>query len=1249
MPNVEQEVGNWDSVLLENPTEDNFISNLHQRYKRDHIYTYIGTYLVSINPFKPLPLTTPELVKTYATRGVFKLPPHIFGVASGAYANLFDFNEDQSIVLLGESGSGKSETAQMAVDFLTRVPQIRRNHLQPNKKGSNTSLSCSGPGSSNASRSSTPKHEAPLDSPGGWSFGKGFISRQRSVESEKSGYGSLRKCSQDRLVDSYWKSSDNLPTKCQGHMHSTPKIGKKCPKHASGDSQQNKNVVFSRTLYDDCAAFKRSCSLHRKDAGIQDKLDGLTKNYGFMAASRLAKCSMDCDRVPSRRAKTPPPHFGRGSGGYANISSIVENFRRIMRSRMTSEEVELQRYRERIAHAEIFISAMGSAKTAKNRNSSRFGKFYDIEFDFKGDVIGGRIYHYMLEKTRITNVAGNERNFNIFYQLLAGADIQLLKALKLQRNIEKYEILKNSLATEEDRQSFSRTRRSLDIMGLSIDEISSIFRILSVVLKLGNLVFLPTTNIDGTEGCTIANEYEIVEIAQLLEIHVDVLILCLTRISPNWSQIPDSWVEVDAEVATKMKLTLCRTLYGRLFVWLVARMNDEIKSTKLNGHKRFLGILDFSGFEVLERNSLEQLSINYCSERLQQHFLSSVLKEQQELYIREGLEWTKVDFFDNSGICDLFDRANYGILSLLDEPHVACDEIYLTRMHQCSDGHPNFLSEDLTNGSSSFQIRHYAGTVSYSVTDFVEKNSEQLPRSVSYGLYQSSLHIVQHLFPEGNPKRSSKRPTSFASNLRVSVHTLLKTLARRKCHYVFCLKPNDFEEPRHFEMSLVQHQVRYFSLMQVLNVWRNGFCFSMSHVAFLARYKLLNDLTWPHFTRGSIVEAIALIVRSLPLPTAEFTISTQRVFIRSPRTVFEMEEFRRMRLGELATLIQKTFRGFHDRSRYTKAKESQIKIARLWRSWRSKEDYRVLKYRRRVQWAVEVIQKHYIVWKRRHFLLLLPHRLPLDSMSPLCSEWPRVPHFLAETSQLLRKIYHRWRCHKYRKLFDQTARNRMREKVTASIIFRDRKACYMKSIGRPFIGDYVRLRQNVQWKRISMETNDQYVVFADIINKITRTSGKFVPILLVLSTSSMLLLDQKTLQVKYRIPATEIYRLSLSPYPDDIAVFHITPYQENSRCHHQTLYNQQQPTESPTGCLFQSEMSRQKGDFAFQTCHVIEIVTKLFLVIQNATAKPPEVHISTEFEANFNQQTVIFTFKCGRVPETTPKVSRKGNRMEIII
>ncbi|XP_037052046.1 unconventional myosin-Ib [Bradysia coprophila] len=915
------------------------------------------------------------------------------------------------------------------------------------------------------------------------------------------------------------------------------------------------------------------------------------------------------------------------------------------------------RIRDRIEQADVFLEALGNASTSKNFNSSRYGQFFNIEFDFKGDPIGGRIFHYSLEKTRVTSKYPSERNFHIFYQLISGADIQFLKSLKLHRNIDKYELLNHANATDDDKNNFSYTKKSLDVLGLNQDEILSIFKIIAVVIKLGNLVFVPTTNIDGTEGCNISNEYELMETAQLLSLDAQILLNCLTRADNGWNSV-ENGSDADFTNANRTRNSLCRIMYSRLFTWVVNRINDLLKSKSMLRGKNF-GVLDFYGFENFEFNSFEQLIINYCDERVHQHCIRSTLKYQQELYLREGLEWTKVDFFDNEIICDLIDKSSYGILNLMDEPHMAYDDALLVRMQQCCAGHPNFLSLDTNAPYAGFQIRHFAGSVQYSINGFLEKNSEFLPRNVSSCLYQSKLPVVQSLFPEGNPKRLSRKPTSIGSSLRTQLQTLLSMVETRKTNYVFCIKPNEHRQNNVLEMALVQHQVRYMSLMPLVALWRSGHCYHINHHKFLSRYKMLNPDTWPHFRGDNVVEGIAILIRKLPLPHAEFTIGTRKVFIRSPRTVYELEEFRRSRLDSLACLIQTKFRSYSKRKEFLSLRNSQIIISSAWRTWRecrfgvpfsgrrhlwclykvAREEYRQQKYRKQVQWAICVIQRQYLQWKRRHFLLTLLLHLPPDSLSPLSSEWTAAPPFLAETSLLLRNIYHRWRCYKYRLTFDQTARNRMREKVTASIIFKDRKSSYPRSVAHPFLGDYVRLRHNSQWRKLSIDSSDQYVVFADIINKIARSSGKFVPILLVLSTSSMLLLDQRTLQIKYRVPATEIYRLSLSPYLDNIAVFHV-----KADCN-----NQQVCTE--TGCLFQSEIGRKKGDFVFQTGHVIEIVTKLFLVIQNATAKPPEVHISTEFEANFGQQTVVFTFKCsGMVGDMCPtKVTRKGNRMEIVI
>jgi len=216
------------------------------------------------------------------------------------------------------------------------------------------------------------------------------------------------------------------------------------------------------------------------------------------------------------------------------------------------------------------------------------------------------------------------------------------------------------------------------------------------------------------------------------------------------------------------------------------------------------------------------------------------------------------------------------------------------------------------------------------------------------------------------------------------------------------------------------------------------------------------------------------------------------------------------------------------------------------------------------------------------------------------------------------------------------------------LIFKDRKSSYPRSVGVPFRGDHIGLRRNPLWKEVlaknSLQRMDRFVVFADIVNKINRSNGKFVPILFVISTSSMLILDQRTMQIKYRVPAAEIFKLSLSPYFDDIAVFHVRAGSPTRELRSQA---------NIPGCL-SSEAVKRKGDFVFQTGHVIEIVTKLFLVVQNATGKPPTVNINTQFDANFGTHSVTFQFKAGGQAgqEVAPghvKLVKRGNKMEVLL
>ncbi|KDR19422.1 hypothetical protein L798_06196, partial [Zootermopsis nevadensis] len=875
----------------------------------------------------------------------------------------------------------------------------------------------------------------------------------------------------------------------------------------------------------------------------------------------------------------------------------------------------------------LFFAAFGNAKTYRNDNSSRFGKYLDIEFDYKGDPLGGTITNYLLEKSRVTCQTQGERNFHIFYQLLTGADIQLLKSLKLQRNLDNYAFLRSSRVHSLERlQKINMhvlfLQRALETLGFSQEDIVNVFKIVASVLKLGNIGFIPTNNIDGTEGCTINNDYELYDVCELIGSDQATLQAAMTSRTLEENQDLVT-ADLSATEATYARDSLCKALYSRLFTWLVNKINESTK-VKQYGKRKVLGILDVYGFEMFERNGFEQFIINFCNEKLHQVVVETTLKEEQEEYTREGIEWMPIEFFNNSVICELIEKNNHGILSMLDEEclksGVLSDELFLSKLAQCFAGNShcevkgtsvfqrNFVTTPGTSDNSlppnCFRLRHYAGTVTYNVCGFVDKNNDILHRDLSLAMYHCEHPMLKTLFPEGNPKRSTlKRPATTGTQFKISISALVRNLGCKQPHYVRCIKPNELKQPRIFEMALVQHQVRYLGLIETVRVRRSGFCYRLPYQQFLSRYKMLSLHTWPNW-QGPPVEGVSYLIRDLPIPSGEFAFGRTKVFVRSPRTVFELEEFRRERLEDLAMLLQKIWRGYRQRKEFLRKKHSQVIIASAWRSWRecrfgihfkgrrhlwclyrvAREEYRILRHRKQVEWAVNIIQRHYIHWKRWQFLLRLARQLPQESESPISREWPPCHKRLAETSLILRRIHHKWRCHRYRLKFDQTARNRMREKVTASIIFKDRKASYPRSVSHPFLGDYVRLRQNVQWKKACIETNDQYVVFADIINKITRSSGKFVPILFVLSTSSMLILDQRTLQIKYRVPAAEIYRLSLSPYLDDVAVFHVRA----------------------------SDLSKKKGDFVFQTGHVIEIVTKLFLVVQNAMGKPPEVNISTE-------------------------------------
>jgi len=409
---------------------------------------------------------------------------------------------------------------------------------------------------------------------------------------------------------------------------------------------------------------------------------------------------------------------GESGSGKTEASKVIMQYV----AAVSGKGQDIDRVKEQLLQSNPVLEAFGNAKTHRNDNSSRFGKYMDIEFDFRGDPIGGVITNYLLEKSRVAGQSKGERSFHIFYQLLSGADTSFLKSLKLQRNPEHYTFLKSGgcahVDSINDKLNYTVTRKAMQMIGFKKEEVTAVFQLLSSVLKLGNIHFQHHSNIDGTDGCKLVNDDEVYEVCDLLQCDSDSLVRALTQRTVETS---GERVETDlsSTEATYARDALCKAIYNRIFTWLVDRINDSIR-VRIRGRRKSMGVLDIYGFEIFEHNSFEQFIINYCNEKLQQIFIELTLKEEQEEYVSEGIEWINVDYFNNAVICELIEKNNTGILAMLDEeclrPGKVSDETFLNKLNQICANHPHYESRgckkarsDRTLPHDAFRLQHYAG------------------------------------------------------------------------------------------------------------------------------------------------------------------------------------------------------------------------------------------------------------------------------------------------------------------------------------------------------------------------------------------------------------------------------------------------------------------------------------------------------------------------------------------------------------
>ncbi|XP_058491281.1 unconventional myosin-Ih [Solea solea] len=993
-------VGIQDFVLLDETTDEAFLSNLHKRFSKDLIYTYIGTLVVSVNPYKELDIYNHKQMELYMGVNFFELPPHIYALADNAYHTMLAEFNNHFILISGESGAGKTEASK-------------------------------------------------------------------------------------KILQYYAVS---------------------CP---------------STTL--------------------------------------------------------------------------------------------LNTVRDKMLMSNPVLEAFGNAKTLKNDNSSRFGKYMDIQFDSEGEAVGGHILNYLLEKSRVVHQNHGERNFHIFYQLVQGGEDDLLQRLGLERDCHHYNYLTQGecaiVSSINDTNEWKTVKNALQIINIDKMTTDYLFEIIASVLHLGNVQF----ESDSKGNAHLNNNAALRWVSNLLGVDVHLLQDGLTyrKIEAKKDQILTPFT---TDHAIYVRDALAKAIYGQTFTWLVNRINESMEN-KDSSRKSVIGLLDIYGFEVFYVNSFEQFCINYCNEKLQQLFIQLTLKSEQEEYEAEDIEWEPVQFFNNKIICDLVEEKHRGIISILDEeclrPGDATDLTFLARLEEKMGNHPHFVTHKLADKMTrktlergDFRLLHYAGEVTYCVVGFLDKNNDLLYRNIKDLMCQSKNAIVSECFSAINLD-NRRRPETVATQFKSSLLKLTEILMAKEAWYIRCLKSNESKQPGHFDEALIRHQVKYLGLMEHLRVRRAGFAYRRKYDVFLKRYKPLCPSTWPHW-RGIPADGVEVLVQHLGYLPNEYKMGRTKIFIRHPRTLYATEDAYERCKHELATRLQAKYRGYKAKGEFKKQKEAATKIETCWRGAQARKE------REKRAWAVKVIKKfikgymtrgdakstdnsEYLAFVRQNYLNRLKANLPKTVLDK--TSWVHPPAVVAESSEILRKLCYRVMVRKYVRGITPQKKAQLQMKYLTSSVFKGKKESYPQSVAQPFVDTRIS-EQDINVRVLQMIRNERIKYSVPVI-KYHRNGFKPKPRQLVLTETAAYVIDEA--KITQRVLYTVLKGISVSNLTDGMIVFHVT-----------------------------CEDPKQKGDLVMQCDHLYEFLTKL-CVIANKQNAIKVVQGSIKIEIQPGKESVV-DFTTGQEP-----------------
>ncbi|XP_017275826.1 unconventional myosin-VIIa [Kryptolebias marmoratus] len=655
---------------------------------------------------------------------------------------------------------------------------------------------------------------------------------------------------------------------------------------------------------------------------------------------------------------------GESGAGKTESTKLILQYLAAVSGELSQQQIEKQ-----ILESNPVLEAFGNAKTIRNDNSSRFGKYLEIFFNRDGVIEGARVEQYLLEKSRVCHQSLEERNYHIFYCMLAGITPQERKTLGLGYAKEYNFLTKGGCIVCEgrnDAKDFACIRSAIKTLTFSESQFQEILRLLAAILHLGNIRFEASTK-HNLETSDVAKSEHFNIASSLLEVQKTSMATSLTHRSfmTNRERVTKP---LSSDQATDCRDAVVKAIYNKLFIWIVGKINSVIYkklSSKPRSSFLSIGLLDIFGFENFQTNSFEQLCINFANEKLQQFFVAHIFKLEQEEYRKEGVVWDNIKFSDNQNILDLLAGTTCNLLALINEETQfpkGSDVTLLSKMNQEHKGNEIYINSK-SEHETYFGIRHFAGVVYYDTNGFLEKNRDAVSSDIIRMIDLSTNKLLRQIFenelstngvknkniriimtPISTLRAQAdnrKQVPTLTAQFRLSLDSLMKALSACQPFFIRCFKPNNEKQSEAFDRELCMRQLRYSGMMDTIRIRKLGYPVRHTFEDFLTRYRvfLKTNICDPRTSEaGACCEAIC---KAVIKGRDQWKIGRSQIFLKDVHDA-ALERLREEELSRVAVVIQRVMLGLKDRRSFLRKRSAAVVLQKNWRAYKARENLRKL-------------------------------------------------------------------------------------------------------------------------------------------------------------------------------------------------------------------------------------------------------------------------------------------------------------------